>query len=187
MRGSSLERVKQRFGPGLGKDRAYMAVMESTGAKMALFLTYRATDDVVGQYFPARPSDLGIHTLIAPAGDVRVKDISYFLMKAMQFHAFSDPSVERLICEPDISNEKVLVRFRQAGYLVGKALFMPHKTARLVYLTRDRFHGLDHDLPPAKAQVGGVSRLQVRGLVLWGRVLRKLGLVTERNLQPTHA
>jgi RimJ/RimL family protein N-acetyltransferase len=176
MTGFSREQVRQRYGPtGLGGDRAYIAQLAATGRKIMMFITYRVADDVLGRYVDRRPGDLGIHLLMAPP-DEPVRHLTFHAMKAIQFYAFSDPQVRRLLAEPDIRNLKVHRRFLQAGYRLRQVLHLPHKTARLAALTRDEFTRLDQDHPDDAAARGVMSASRARLHHSAGRVLRRLGL-----------
>lgn len=174
MRGATLEQVRQRYGPGLGDEKAYIGVLESTGKKIILFMTFWAKDDPFGPYIAAQEGDMGVHTFVAPGSD-RIKDITFYIMKSMQFHMFSDPRVRRIVGEPDISNHKVMVRLLQVGYDVTNALYLPNKTARFVHLTREKFARLDHDRPAPKVVVTAMWRTKAWVHVKVGRLLRRFG------------
>jgi hypothetical protein len=177
MQGSTLEQVRRRYSPeGLHGEKAYIGVLQSTGRKVIMFLTFWAKDDPFGRHFDVREGDIGVHTFVAPGSD-RIKDITYYIMKSMQYHMFSIPRTTRIVGEPDIRNEKVLVRLLQVGYLLGQALYLPHKTARFIHLTRERFDSLDHDHPPPRIAVPASWARAVRWHMFAGRVMRKLRLV----------
>lgn len=179
MRGKSLAEVRQRYAevPSDGKTRHLIAVLASTGEKIGLLVYYWPEADELGPYISATAADRGCHIFLGPGDPKRKRsNLAFYLMVAVQHYAFSDPSVMRLVHQPDLGNEKVLIRLVQAGYEMGKILYLPYKTAQFVYMTRARFQSLDREAPPPKTAYPH-WRLKYRVHTFIGRVLRRLGLV----------
>ncbi|WP_246312127.1 GNAT family N-acetyltransferase [Pseudaquabacterium terrae] len=155
MQHKSLEEVRTRLIKMLQRsDRELlMGVRLSTGERLFMLECYRPESDALGRYYAVQPADRGFHLIVAPPRHERVPDLTYFVMLALSGYLFRDPAVRRIVAEPDIRNHKMLVRCAQAGYELGKALYLPHKTARLISLTRERFAQLDCARAPPKPQL----------------------------------
>ena len=154
-----------------------MAVLASTGEKIGLLMHYWPAEDELGPHISATAADRGCHIFLGPGHPTQKRsNVAFYLMVAVQHYTFSDPAVMRLVHQPDLGNEKVLIRLVQAGYEMGRILYLSHKTAQFVYMTRARFLSLDRDTPPPKTAFPH-WRLKYRCHTFIGRVLRRLGLV----------
>jgi hypothetical protein len=111
------------------------------GCPVGLLQTYAPVAEAVGECYPVRPSDLGIHFLVAPVPD-RPVQLSQLLGEHSLRWAFADPEVYRLVVEPDHANHRAVARMQQLGFVCGPVIQLPEKTAQLAFLTRDRWADL---------------------------------------------
>ena len=56
---------------------------------------------------------------------------------AVMEHCFADPSVRRVVVEPDVRNERIRVLNEEAGFVVAMIVDLPGKQAALSFCTRD--------------------------------------------------
>lgn len=129
-------------------ERAYMEVAadEHQEAYLGLrdgepaFLMERydpAHRELVGLYDP-RPGDVGMHFLVPPT-DRPVHGFTRAVITAVMAHLFEDPSVERVVVEPDVSNKAVHALNEAVGFVPEREIQKPEKKALLSFCTRDQF------------------------------------------------
>ena len=106
------------------------------GEPVALFQTYEPAADPVGEFYPVRPGDFGVHLMIAPT-DLQSAGFTGALLRVLAECAFADPEVKRIVVEPDARNDKAIARFERFGFVAGELIDLPHKTARLAFLSRE--------------------------------------------------
>jgi RimJ/RimL family protein N-acetyltransferase len=146
--------------------------LESSGTKAFLLEVYRPDQDELRRYYPAKTTDRGCHFFMAPAA-TPVSGFSYFMLGAMADYVFSDPSVQRIVAEPDIRNHKIIARLLQRGFSLGRVVQLPHKTAQLVFLSRET-HAHRRNLPPGSRPRLSWHSTRARCHVFAGRVIRRL-------------
>jgi hypothetical protein len=181
MKGCTVEQLRSTYRSRIVKrpqHRLLIGTLDDSTEPLFLLEDYRPTQDSLGQHFKdARPTDRGFHLLVAPPGQrsLPVRSIGYYILTAATEYFFSDPEVRRVVAEPDLRNEKMLVLCQQVGYELGPVLHLPTKTAQIEVMTRERFATLPRR-PPTRA-ASPVPPQRVRRLVFIGKVLRKLRLV----------
>lgn len=181
MKGCTVEGLRATYRSRIAKrpqHKLLIGSLDDSPEPLFLLEDYRPTQDVLGRYFKdARPTDRGFHLLVAPPGQRSqpLRSIGYYILTAATEYFFRDPEVQRVIAEPDLRNDKMLVLCQQVGYELGPVLHLPYKTAQTVVMTRERFATLPRR-PPARA-ASPVTASRVRRLVFIGKVLRKLRLV----------
>lgn len=135
MRENSLAEVEEIY--SYIDDQPHLAayLLEAGGIPVALFQTYDPAVDEIGEFYDRRPGDVGVHLLLAdtPVRAGRTSEITAWLMQWV----FSDPSVQRIVVEPDARNAKSLRLFGLVGAVAGPEVEMPHKPAQFGFLTRD--------------------------------------------------
>jgi len=107
---------------------------------------------VVETYDPARceagglvglpdlcPGDLGMHVLVAPPEDEPVPGFTTDVFDAVLAHCFADPSVRRVVVEPDVRNAPVRAKNVAAGFVELREVAVPGKTAMLSVCTREAY------------------------------------------------
>ncbi|KOC87643.1 GNAT family N-acetyltransferase [Winslowiella iniecta] len=99
---------------------------------------YQAQQDQVGQFYPARDDDYGMHILIAPA-EKPLKQFSWQVFSTVMDYMFSQPQVGRVVVEPDVRNDKIHPLNKRAGFRYQHTIDMGHKTAWLAFCQRDDY------------------------------------------------
>lgn len=105
-------------------------------APVAIFQTYEPEHDPVGEAYDVRPGDLGVHLFVGP-GERRpgfTGSLAAYLLGVV----LADPTVLRVVVEPDVLNERSRARMLRHGFEEGPVVDLGHKRAQLAFLTRDQ-------------------------------------------------
>jgi hypothetical protein len=133
-RGDVLE--VYRFLDSLETHHAFLVLLD--GEPKALFQTYEPLHDPVGEAYPARVEDVGMHLLLAPATQP-APDFTPRLVSALIRFLFTDSAIDRIIVEPDARNSKAVRRLETTCFELGPVIQLTEKEAQLAFLTRERF------------------------------------------------
>ncbi|MQA79227.1 MAG: GNAT family N-acetyltransferase [Streptosporangiales bacterium] len=93
--------------------------------------------ELVGMY-PHRDGDVGMHFLCAPT-DSPVHGFTLAVITTAMELCFADPTVHRVVVDPDVRNTAVHVLNEAVGFEVVGTVAKPEKDALLSTCTRDRF------------------------------------------------
>jgi RimJ/RimL family protein N-acetyltransferase len=115
---------------------AYLGYFE--GEPSFILETYRPDGEPVGKHYAVQPGDRGMHILIAPPRE-RLPDFTWHVFRVILDFLFSDPAVERIVVEPDATNEAIHRLNRRAGFRYQGNIELPEKTASLAFCTRDDY------------------------------------------------
>ena len=107
------------------------------GRPVGIFQTYLPAHDPVGECYPVRPGDIGVHLLLCP-GVRPPRGLAAGLFPMLIRFALADPSRDRIVVEPDARNAFALRRLRLLGFSLEKRIDMAGKSAQLAFLDRDR-------------------------------------------------
>ncbi|MCQ6272945.1 acetyltransferase [Pseudarthrobacter sp. R1] len=113
-------------------------VMVVEDQPVGIFQTYEPLHDPVGEAYPARPEDTGMHLLLAPAAQP-VPHFTATLLSGLIRFLLTDPSKDRVVAEPDARNRKAIGRLVGYGFEPGPRVQLAEKEAQLVFLTREKF------------------------------------------------
>jgi hypothetical protein len=130
------------FLDGLSTHHAYLIMLD--GAPVGLFQTYQPAADPVGERYPVRPGDVGMHLLLVPGR--KLPGLTSAVGPVLARFLFRDPAARRIVVEPDVRNDRALRRLEREGFTFAAQIDMPDKRAQLAFLTRDRFEA-DHPVP----------------------------------------
>ncbi|WBB68094.1 GNAT family N-acetyltransferase [Micromonospora sp. WMMD812] len=86
----------------------------------------------------ARPGDVGMHFLCAPA-DSPVHGFTRAVITTVMAWLFADPATHRVVVEPDVRNTAVHALNAAVGFEVVGTITKPEKDALLSICTRERF------------------------------------------------
>ena len=103
--------------------------------------TYRPYDDPLASWFPVRPTDRGWHVLVGPP-DVVGSGLSRLMGRAVLAYLLSEPApepIDRVLCEPNELNGRMLAYCKALGYEPLAAVDLPTKRALVMACTRDAF------------------------------------------------
>jgi len=181
MQGCSLDELRASYRSRIAKrpeHKLLIGTLDESSEPLFLLEDYRPSQDPLAQHYKGvQPTDRGFHLLVAPPEQRKgsVRAIGFYILTAATDYLFSDPAVQRVIAEPDLRNERMLILCQQAGYELGPVLHLPYKTAQIEVMTRERFATLSRR-PPVRA-ASPVPASRVRRQVFIGKLLRKLRLV----------
>lgn len=100
--------------------------------------TYRPADDPLASWFPVRATDRGWHVLVGPP-DVVGSGVPRLMGRAVLAWLLSEPGIERVICEPNELNGRMLAYCKALGYEPVAAVDLPTKRALILECTREAF------------------------------------------------
>lgn len=111
--------------------------------------------------YPARPGDVGMHFLCAPA-DTPVHGFTLAVITTVMEFCFADPAVRRVVVEPDVCNAAVHALNAAVGFEIVERITKPEKDAYLSICTRERFEAARTTLAARAARAAfaaqGVTR-----------------------------
>lgn len=136
MTGHSRDDVREiyEFLDGLDTHHAYLMVLD--GRPVGIFQTYEPAADPIGEHYPVRDGDFGIHLFLAPAERGEISDFTGTLAGALLRFVFAVPDRRRVVVEPDARNDRALRRWKRLGFVFGEQVQLPHKVAQMAYLER---------------------------------------------------
>ncbi|MER6915086.1 GNAT family N-acetyltransferase [Streptomyces sp. NPDC000594] len=141
MVGHTVDQVQEIYAyvDSLSTHHAFLALRD--GVPVALFQTYDPAADPVGECYEVQPGDFGVHLLIGASGGEAERGFTGGLLQAFIGFVLTDPSVQRIVAEPDTRNERALARLVRAGFELGPEIDKPEKRARLAFLQRAALEG----------------------------------------------
>lgn len=179
MQERSVEDVRRTYEEMLRRPRsqAFIGNLEGDPRPLLLLETYHGPDDaVLARHYDARPGDRGFHLLMAPPAErpKHVSNVGFHVLRGICRHLLSDAQADRIIGEPDLRNTTVLRFLLQGGFELGQVVYLPHKTAQMVFMTRPAFERLPARPAPRCAEPVPARKVWMH--VQIGKVLRKLGI-----------
>ncbi|MFC7483871.1 GNAT family N-acetyltransferase [Luedemannella flava] len=137
----SVDDVREtyEFVDGLPTHHAFLVRLDDR--PIGLFQSYEPDADPVGERYPVKPGDVGMHLLMAP-GKRPPSGLTVAVGAALARFLFRDPAATRLVVEPDVRNHLALRRLTLSGFSFDEEIEMPDKRAQLAFLTRERFENL---------------------------------------------
>ncbi|MEU1188008.1 GNAT family N-acetyltransferase [Streptomyces sp. NPDC005859] len=148
MNGLTRDQVAAVYAHMAGLDTHHALLAELDGDPVALLQTYEPTEDRVGACYPVEPGDIGVHLLIAPAGERGARTgWSAALMGTFASYVLVGLDRPRVVVDPDVRNEKAVARFLRQGFEPGPVVilpeidlpdvYLPEKKAQLAFLRRE--------------------------------------------------
>ncbi len=101
------------------------------------------------------PGDLGMHVLIGPPEGEPLPGYTRQVFAAVLEHCFADPTVRRIVVEPDVGNAAIRAKNIDAGFVELREVPLPGKTAMLSVCTREAYKGPPDVGPAPDAGVHG--------------------------------
>lgn len=103
------------------------------GEPVALFQDYHPRAEAVGETYPVRDGDLGIHLFLAGTRAPR-PGFTGALVTPLLTRSLAAPGVRRLVADPDVRNAGAIARFERLGFSRGPVVELAAKTAQLLFL-----------------------------------------------------
>ncbi len=141
MQGYTVQQVAQEYTILLQPDH-YDAFV-GTYQEQPVFVVerYQPQQDIIGNLYPAKPDDFGIHIIVAPP-TIKIPNFTWYLFHTIMDFVFQDAAINRILVEPDIRNKKMFALCQRIGFQLDKIVELPQKTAQLAFLTRERYQQL---------------------------------------------
>ncbi len=95
---------------------------------------YRPAEDPLANYFPLIDADRGWHVLVGPP-DALGSGLPRLMGRAVLARLLTLPGIDRVVCEPDARNGRMLAFCRALGYEQVALLDLPEKQAALMSCT----------------------------------------------------
>ncbi|MGW1812833.1 GNAT family N-acetyltransferase [Streptomyces sp. NPDC002125] len=108
------------------------------GEPAFLLERYDPTEVELKGLYEAEPGDVGMHFLVAPPQNP-VHGFTLAVITAVMETLFADPSVRRVVVEPDVTNTAVQKLNKAVGFEVIREIAKPEKNALLSACTREQF------------------------------------------------
>ncbi|MGW2442706.1 GNAT family N-acetyltransferase [Streptomyces sp. NPDC001675] len=148
MTGLTRAQVTEVYAHMATLDTHHAHLVTKDGAPAALLQTYEPGADRVGECYPVRPGDIGVHVLLAPAGPAGLRPgWTSALLTGMTAYALLGLGRRRIVVDPDVRNTRAVERFRRQGFTPGPEVVLPEvdlpdvhlpeKRARLAFLERE--------------------------------------------------
>ncbi|WP_270256311.1 GNAT family N-acetyltransferase [Kocuria marina] len=112
-------------------------LLELDGTSMGIFQSYEPHADPVGATYRVEPGDLGVHVLLAPVR-TRRPGLTGALGRLI-IEQLARCGTRRIVAEPDVSNDRAVVRLIATGFELGPTIRLPGKTGQLAFLRVDGF------------------------------------------------
>ncbi|KAA1420283.1 GNAT family N-acetyltransferase [Nocardioides humilatus] len=151
MQGASLADVRKEYGDILANPHHDAFLGRADGRPAFLVETYDPAHSVLAGRPELAAGDLGMHVLVAPPDGAPVAGFTPQVFAAVMEHCFADPSVRRVVVEPDAGNAAIRRKNVDAGFVELLEVPLPGKTAMLSACTREAYE--------AAAGLGAVAHL----------------------------
>ncbi|MFD8307834.1 GNAT family N-acetyltransferase [Streptomyces sp. NPDC059690] len=147
MNGLGREQVAEIYTHMAGLDTHHAFLVVKDGEPVALLQTYEPQADRVGACYEVRDGDIGLHLLLAPAGEGGARrGWSQSLLAVVSAYVLPGLGRHRIVVDPDVRNDKAIARFLRQGFEKGPVVvlpeidvpdvYLPEKTAQLAFLER---------------------------------------------------
>jgi hypothetical protein len=151
MNGLSRDQVAAVYAHLAGLDTHHAFLATRDGDPVALLQTYDPAADRVGECYPVRPGDIGVHLLLAPAGPGgALPGWTGHLTSVIADYALLGLGRRRIVVDPDVRNAPAIARFTRMGFETGPAVTLPRvdlpdgslpeKRAQLAFLRAETFY-----------------------------------------------
>lgn len=138
MLGASPAEVAEEYSRIAADPHHHAHLGRADGVPQFLAETYDPVHSELAGLPELRPGDLGMHVLVAPT-DAPVPGFTTAVFRAVMEFCFRDPTVRRVVVEPDVRNERIARLNAAAGFVVVREVPLAGKTAALSICTRSAF------------------------------------------------
>lgn len=143
MNSASVEDVRAEYA-GIAANPHHDAwLVHDAGTPAFLMESYAPAHSPLAGTYPILPGDRGMHLLMGPPDAPRRGYTAAAFQAVMEF-LFTDPSVDRVVVEPDVRNTKIHRLNARMGFEPQENITLPDKTALLSFCTRAQFRDATH-------------------------------------------
>lgn len=138
MQDHSVSQVRDFYAALCGSGHAQAWLGSHQGRPAFLVECYDPAHDQIGEHYPVRPGDIGMHIFIGPPTQ-RIPGFSRDVFALVMRFLFDRLNAARVVVEPDANNAKIHALNLAMGFVyAGQARFR-EKTASLAFCTRAQF------------------------------------------------
>ncbi len=141
MQGYTLTEVEKEYAKLMQPDHYDVFVGVYKEETVFVLEKYDPKEDAIGNIYPAKQDDRGIHIIVRPSTS-RIPNFTWYVFNTIMDFVFQDKTINRILVEPDIRNKKMFALCQRIGFQLDKIVELPHKTAQLAFLTRAHFQKL---------------------------------------------
>jgi RimJ/RimL family protein N-acetyltransferase len=138
MQGASVEDVRAEQARIAADPHHAAYVGHVDGRPAVLAEVYDPAHSELAGVYDVQPGDRGMHVLVAPT-DAPVHGFTDRAFAAVMRLVLDDPSVRRVVVEPDVRNAAIALKNAKAGFVVDRAVELDGKRAALSFCTREQF------------------------------------------------
>lgn len=126
----SLERTAGYLAAATAQPHQRSWIASLDRSPFAYVETYTVARDPLARHFPARPGDRGFHLLVGPPALLGT-GAARLLARRLIADLLARPGADRVVCEPDVRNARMLAYCAALGGERIATLELPAKTAAL--------------------------------------------------------
>lgn len=153
MQAATLAEVRAEY-EGIQASGHHTAILGLEDGEPAFLMErYDPTQSPLHGLYDAETGDIGMHLLVSPPYRPR-PGFTTAVMSAVLASLFADPTVERVVVEPDATNHKIHVLNARLGFRKHALVRLPDKEAWLSLCTRDNFRDATFALTTQTASQG---------------------------------
>lgn len=148
MRDATVEDVRREYGDIDANPHHHAFLGRADGRPAFLAETCDPSRSPLADLPELQSGDLGMHVLVAPPDGDPLPGFTDQVFGAVMAHCFADPSVRRVVVEPDARNEAIRRKNVAAGFVELREVPLPGKTAMLSVCTREDWEQARGDAAP---------------------------------------
>lgn len=141
MQGASVEDVRSEY-TAIAANPHHEALIGTVDGRPAFLVErYAPAHSELAEHLVPTAGDVGMHVLVAPPaeGAAPVSGWTDAIFAAVMSWLFADPTVDRVVVEPDVRNEAIRAKNVAAGFVELREIELPSKTAMLSTCDREAF------------------------------------------------
>ncbi len=138
MQGFSLAQVEKEYQELEANQSHHARIGMLNGRPIFLMEYYDPKHDAIGEHYDVVKGDVGMHILVAPAKK-KIPKFTWNVFTSVMDFLFSNLETNRVVVEPDISNKKIHVLNKKAGFQYIKEIQLSHKKAQLAICSRNDY------------------------------------------------
>ena len=139
MQDATLDDVRREYGDIVANPHHDAFLGRADGRPAFLVETYDPHRSALADLPELEPGDLGMHVLIGPPEGEPLPGYTTQVFAAVLEHCFADPTVRRIVVEPDVGNAAIRAKNIDAGFVELREVPLPGKTAMLSVCTREAY------------------------------------------------
>ena len=138
MQNTSFQEVKKQYQRLIEPEHYKVFVGVYNNEKAFFVECYEPIKDIIKDHYNAKPSDCGIHIIMAPPSKTKIPNFTFYMFQSVVDFVFSNQKIDRIIVEPDIRNLKMFNLCKRIGFKLSKTIQLPNKTAILAFLEKNK-------------------------------------------------